>query len=216
MLGNDFSDVDHNDPVERVRKISPTQGEAPGIEETGSFEESMKRLSSQPTPSQRVSPFDLVSQKSQLATGPTYDGVLAQINSTEKTSKTLQDQLNTPGLKLKQSQKFLLENKLADANEHIRAAGHLVKAEMPTAAELLAAPTNPVTKFLALITDGERKMASVKDQIANLRAKNDELNPADFLILQMKMSRAQAELEYSSMLLSKVVEDLKTVMNINL
>ena len=100
-------------------------------------------------------------------------------------------------------------------NEQIRAAGHLIGAEMPTTAAMLSS-ANPMVKFLSLITDGERKMAAVKDQIATLRANKDEINPAYFLLLQMKMSRAQQELEYSSMILSKAVEDLKTLQNINL
>ena len=110
MQGHEEYEVDRHDPVERVKKISPSEGEPAMQPGTGSFEETMNRLATSGTqPSQRVSPFDLVSQKSQLATGPSFDALLGQINSTEKTTKTLQDQLGTSNLKLKQSQKFLLE-----------------------------------------------------------------------------------------------------------
>jgi hypothetical protein len=162
-----------------------------------------------------VSPFELAGQQSVLAKGPSYDTLLAQAATTEGTLADLQNQLNTPNLKLKQSHKYLLNNKLADADAHLRAASEKMGAPVlePTK---LSPGMGPINKFLNFIADGVSQVHSAKAHLQALKDKGTAVNPADFLLIQMKMNKAQQELEYSSVVLSKAVEGLKTIMQIQI
>jgi len=42
------------------------------------------------------------------------------------------------------------------------------------------------------------------------------MNPGDILLIQVKLAKAKQELEYSSVLLSTAVRDIKTLFNIQL
>ena len=52
--------------------------------------------------------------------------------------------------------------------------------------------------------------------IQNMKLKGGSLSPAALLTIQVKLAKAQQELEYSSVLLSKAVDDIKTMFNIQL
>jgi hypothetical protein len=57
---------------------------------------------------------------------------------------------------------------------------------------------------------------SAQNQLMNLKGKGADLKPADFLSIQLKLAHAQQEIEYASIMLSKAVEDIKTMFNIQL
>ena len=71
-------------------------------------------------------------------------------------------------------------------------------------------------KFLNYIGDGQANLAAAQQQLMNLKGKGDALKPADFLAIQIKLAHAQQEIEYASIMLSKAVDDFKTLMNIQL
>ena len=162
-----------------------------------------------------ISPFDLMQGQPPLAQAPTMDTVTAQVNSAQSTLGDLNSQLNTPNLKLKSSQKYLLRNKLSDANTNLRTVNSKLGAEVPQEPPSEAF-TGPLGRFFAYLTDGQNQLESAKNQLQNLKTKGGHITPGDFLLVQVKLNKAQQELEFSSVLLSNAVSDIKQMMQIQL
>lgn len=162
-----------------------------------------------------ISPFELAQGQTPLAQAPTIDSLLAQVNSAQGTVNDMQNNLNYPNLKLKSSNKYLLKNKLTDANASLLSANTKLGAELPAQTD----PTKfsgPLGKFLALLGDGQNQLASAQKQLQSLKDKGTSITPGDFLLVQVKISKATQELEYSSVLLSNAVQDFKTLMQVQL
>lgn len=161
------------------------------------------------------SPFDLTGQKGMTTTPPSHDTILGQMSSTSSVLGDLQNQLNTKNLNLKQSQKYILREKLKNANDDIRTAA--TKAGVDVGAPpLTGTRQSPVTKFLALITDGQNQLSKTQEMIQNMKGSGGSLSPPQLLTIQVKLAKAQQSLEYSSVLLSKAVDAIKTMFNIQL
>ena len=194
-------------PIGEEQKSAPTQP----------FSSYMKNVEPNPLLGQKtpqISPFDLA--HGQLpAAGPTMGTILAQATQAQATLGDLSTQLNTPGLKLKQSSKYILKNKLSSAKAHIRSAASKMGAEEVKDAPVLAG-SGPLQKFLALVTDGQNQLENAQDLLKGLKDKGENLSPGDMLMIQIKLAKAQQEIEYSSILLSKAVDDIKMLINIQL
>lgn len=162
----------------------------------------------------QVSPFDLARGKVP-APGPTFDTIQAQAKTAHSSMGELAQQLNTPKLKLKQSTKYLLKNKLTAAKGNILSAS--TKLGAPTTEdEEQPKGSGALAKFLDLVTSGQRQLEATQQQIQQIAASGKTMNPAEMLLVQAKLNKAQQQLEYSSMLLGKAVDDLKQMMNIQL
>ncbi len=145
---------------------------------------------------------------------PSTDSLVAQIGTSQDSWANMRNQLNTKDLEFKRSQRHLLRNKLSDANNHLKAVNEKLGVEVPPTPARAGA--RPVERFLGLITDGENQLASAKAQILTAQAKPDQIRPADLLLMQVKLTQAQQEIEYASALLAKVVESIKATMSIQL
>lgn len=202
--------------IEATKAIQPDeeQQSQPGDSFKSLMQEDGKAQTT-PGKSEGMTPFDLASQGAVQTTGPTHESLMGQMNSTSSVLGDLQTQLNTKNLNLKQSQKYLLRNKLTSANQNLRSAANKSGAEVgdppPTSAR-----QSPVTKFLGLITDGQSQLNKTQEMIQNMKLSGGSLSPASLLTIQVKLAKAQQELEYSSVLLSKAVDDIKTMFNIQL
>lgn len=162
----------------------------------------------------QMSPFDLVHGQVPPA-GPTLTTLVAQTNMAQSTLGDVSTQLNTPNLKLKPSTKYILKNKLASANAHIHSASAKAGAkEVPP--QVVPDGAGPIQKFLSLVTDGQNQLEETQNQLNAISSKGESLNPADMLLVQIKLNKAQQELAFSSMILSKAVDDMKMLMNIQL
>lgn len=127
----------------------------------------------------------------------------------------INNQLQTPNLKLKQSQRYLLRNKLTSANSYLNAANTKMGVEAPTDSGE-SKRTGIVGKFLDYVDEGQNNLMTAQKQLMDLKSKGESLNPGDFLSIQVKLAHAQQEIEYASIMLSKAVEDMKTLFNIQL
>lgn len=170
-------------------------------------------LTEQAKPGQ-ISPFDLA-RGNVPAAGPTLQTIEQQAKVAQTTLGDVSNQLNTPKLKLKQSTKYLLKNKLGSAKGHIASAS--AKLGAPAVPEKEASSIGgPLGKFVSLVTDGQNQLEAAQQHLTMLSAKGSQMSPADMLLVQIKLNKAQQELEYSSMLLSKAVDDIKMLINIQL
>jgi hypothetical protein len=210
-------------PEDVTRPIAPSPlGEGEGgrlpAETARSFQSYMKTSEPSPLLSTgkpiQVSPFELA-QGQVLAAGPTFNTIQAQAKAAQSSLGDVATQLNTPNLKLRQSSKYILKNKLASANGLIRSASAKLGAPEQAQSESPAG-AGPLQRFLSLVTDGQNQLQAAQDQLAMLQEKGTELTPGDMLLVQIKLNKAQQEIEYSSLLLSKAVDDMKMMMNIQL
>lgn len=213
--------ADRSEDISPTTNIGPAKSIQPGEEQmpkpSQSFDSYMKQGGPQGASgkSEGVSPFDLAGQGQAAAAGPTHESVMSQMNSTSSVLGDLSNQLNNKNLNLRQSQKYLLRNKLTNANELIRAAASKTGVDTgPPVAQL--SRQSPINKFLGLLTDGQTQLANAQDQIQQLNMNGQAMNPGDLLLIQVKLAKAQQELEYSSVLLSTAVSDIKTLFNIQL
>ncbi len=162
-----------------------------------------------------ISPFDMMHGQPPLAQAPTLDTLMAQVNSAQSTMGDISSQLNTPNLKLKPSQKYLVKNKLSDAAAHLRSANAKMGADLPEEPKT-SKFSGPLGKFFAYLSDGQNQLESAKNQLQSLKDKGDQITPGDFLLVQVKLNKASQELEYTSVLLSNAVSDLKMMMQVQL
>ena len=147
-------------------------------------------------------------------TNPSFNTLLAQAKTSQDSLGTVQQQLNTQNLKLRRSQTHLLKNKLTDAQGYLRQAGAKLGVETPQMKVPAGAST--IERFMAYVNDGQEQLVQVQKKLKEMAAHGQQINAADMLAVTVKMNLAQQEIEYSSTLLSKVIDSIKQIMNIQL
>ena len=117
--------------------------------------------------------------------------------------------MNNKNLNLRQSQKYLLRNKLTSSNQNIRTAAQKTGVDTGDAPSQFNRK-NPVTKiFSASFLIPKNQLQNAQSKINEMNISGKSLNPGDLLLIQVKLAKAQQELEYSSVLLSTAVSDIK-------
>jgi hypothetical protein len=215
----DKSLTDNIDPSEKIGSIMPLGQDNKDL--TGSTQSFSSMMQASPTAeqglskSQMITPFDLANQgpKAGMA-APNLGTLMSQVQLAQSSMSDLQSQLSYPNLKLKASQKYIAKNKLTDANQNLRAAN--AKLGAPQVDEQSSGGAGPLARFLNLVSDGMNQLESAKQQLSNLKSQGHNLTPGDFLMIQIKMNKAQQEIDFTSVLLSKAVEATKTLMNVQL
>jgi len=210
-------DISRLDPLKQVG--DEQKMEKPSRMPGKSFEEYMEKVGHPPgqtlgTQTSSVSPFQLAQGQLPLGTGASFDSLLSQVKSAQGMLGDISNHLNTKNLKLKQSQHYLLRNKLTDANTHLRAANAKMGVQVPE--QPPSTNGGIIGKFLDYVSDGQSNLMSAQQQLMNLKGKGDTLKPADFLAIQLKLARASQEIEYASIMLSKVVDNIKMLFNVQL
>ncbi len=170
---------------------------------------------STPTAAHGPTPMELVGHPPVGAAQPTFDTLITQAKLASMTLGDVQNQLSTPNLKLKQSQKYLLKNKLSDATNHLRSANAKMGAPIPDEPEEDSSQ-GPFSRFMGLLTDGQNQLDSAQAYLKKMNDSGTSLSAGDMLLLQVKMNKAQQELEYASVLLGKAMDDIKTLFNVQL
>lgn len=213
-----------NNPSEKIvgpLESSPTkglspddQGQAKPGKEFSSYMQGGEGVSKSAAPS----PMNLAMQGNTLpSTAPTLETLNAQASSTSSLLGDLQSQFTNKkkDLKLSESKKYLLRNKLMSSNGALRDAAIKAGAGGIEPLKQLSRE-NPVAKFLGILTNSQKQLQGVQERLNNLNTDGQSMNPGEMLVIQTKLAKAQQELEYSSVLLSSVTSDIKTLMNIQL
>lgn len=205
--------------VDRTNIVSPVGAGTSKLPTEGarSFQSYMQGTEPNPMLSCKpvqASPFDLV-QGNVLASGPTNATILEQAKSAHMALGDVSNQLNTPKLKLRPSTRYILKSKLSSANAQIRSAASKVGVQ-PGPAKEAPPGSGPLQKFINLVTDGQTHLEETQAQIQALNSKGENLTPGDMLLVQVKLNKAQVEIEFSSLLLGKAIDDLKMMMNVQL
>lgn len=162
-----------------------------------------------------VSPMDLPAGSTMQPGTVNMESIGSQMNATSGVLGDIQQQLNTKNLKLKQSQKYLLRNKLTEANTQLRSAAAKTGIDVGEPPSMMTRQS-PLGKFLALVNDGQNQMNGAVAQLKAIKADGKSINPGDMMLIQVKLAKAQQELEYTSVLLSKAVDDIKTLFQVQI
>ncbi len=160
-----------------------------------------------------ITPLQISPQKVS-SNSPSMEGLLKQIDTTQGSIKNLQNNLEFPQLKLKKAHERLIKDKLQNVISDIGGAAKASKTP-------LVPPTNtenmqPIAKFLSFIGDGHSQLDSVKGNLSEMVKKNKNISPANMLLMQVKIAEAQQNIEFSSILLSKVIDGIKQTLNIQI
>ena len=199
--------------------LKPIQGG--GGQETKpsqSFDTYMKGESSTMQPStgnEQPTPLDLAKEGKVLQANPSMQTLLGQMSSTSTVLGDMQNQLHTKGLTLTQTQKYLLRHKLTQANENVRKSAEKAGVDVGP----LPAPSrskSPINKFIGLLTNSQNQLKKTQTMIGELSSQGATLSPGKLIQVQINMSRAQQNLEFASVLLSKAVESLKSLMTVQI
>jgi hypothetical protein len=67
---------------------------------------------------------------------------------------------------------------------------------------------------LGLLTHGQTQLDTLTKDIGIMRQQQGEINPADMLLIQIKVTHIQQEIELFTSILNKALESTKTVMNV--
>lgn len=161
------------------------------------------------------SPFEIARGQTVLPATPTVDTLRTQVVNAQSTLGDVNSYLTNKDLKLKQSSKYLLKNKLQDANTHIHTAANRLGAQVPEETEI-SSGGGPIERFIGYVTNGQNMLHSAKQRLSDMKAQGDNMKPADFLLIQVQLNLAQQSLEYSSVVLSKAMDNIKQMMNIQL
>jgi len=129
---------------------------------------------------------------------------------------TIQDtQAKTPNLKLSPVDEGMLSEKLVHIDATLKSALGIAGVEAK-AVPVVAAPTNPMMKFLNYLTHGDRQLASLVGEIRSADINKEELSPSRLLAIQIKLNFVQQELEFFTSVLNKAIESTKTLLQVQI
>ncbi|MDP1608564.1 MAG: hypothetical protein Q8L98_04530 [Chlamydiales bacterium] len=205
---------DRIDPSKSIEPKTSVRSQ-PGTEFQSFMQSSNNASPMAPAPNQAPSPAEIM-RPMQQNTNPTFNTLLTQATNLQDSLGGIQDQLGTPKLKLNRSQTRLLKNKFSNANEYIEKAAGKLGAETPPERSSSKKGTGVMGRLMAYIDNGQDKLLGVQKKLDELMNSGKEISPAQMMLVQIKMGQAQQEIEYSSVMLSKVVDALKQLFNIQL
>lgn len=161
----------------------------------------------------QISPFDVL-QEGKIKSGDISTGsVINQMNSTSNALGTMQDQLQTKNLQLRTQENNLLRSKLTKANEEIRSAAKV--AGVPEGKEV-PMKRNPIERFLALLSDGQNKLNEAQSNLSKLGSDGKDIDFTDLMRIQIQLSKAQREVEFASIMLSKFLSSVQMLFNVQI
>ncbi len=208
---------DRTDAITPGEPLTPGRPSAPTTPQGGGFESKMEGSGTPPqggaTAPQGPSPAQVPQGPPGAQGAPSINSVASQVGSTQDSMGNLKNKLNTKDLRLTNSQKHLLRNKLSNTSTYLRAVNTKLGVEPPP---MPPHTGGPIEKFISFVSDGENQLDAAKSKLMDISAKGTNLKPADMMLLQIKMNQAQQEIEYSSTLLSKVISSLTQILNTQL
>ncbi len=165
---------------------------------------------------------------------PTPENLLANMQALMGQMNNLGAALQTPNLKLTPRTRRLLDAKLKRSKDHIQYVSSKVnvgdegnqgggsqKQDRDTVAKVAKSAdenSSAIEKFVGYITDGQSQLESAMHNVSHMKmdAKNPGMVLEHIFGMQVKLYRAQVEIEFSSAVLQKAIDDLKTIMSVQL
>lgn len=218
------------DKIDRIKKVSQQLKERPVQEPNKDYFESLMRqrrvtvednagiATQQKTEAKNTEHtlFDEVrelNKKADHATRSSPNELAAQAEDVIAQIDILKDKLETPNLEIKGSVQTLLRNKLNHIDENLKialdkAGLDYVPPEKPTSL------AKPIERFLGMLTHSQSQLETLAEDVRTMSVMDKELSPASMLLIQIKVSYIQQEIELFTSMLNKALESTKTIMNV--
>ncbi|CCB85515.1 putative uncharacterized protein [Parachlamydia acanthamoebae UV-7] len=147
---------------------------------------------------------------------PSADQLVAQTQTVVKQIDSIRNTLATSDLELNGSVRNLLRNKLSHVDDNLKVA--LQKAGVEYTPPEVVAPvkTNPIEHFLGLLTHSQFQLEHLANDVQIMHANRAEINPANMLLIQIKVGFIQQEMEFFTSVLTKSLDSTKTIMNVQI
>ena len=150
----DITGTDRIDPLQSRSSVEPEK--TPNNGEFSSYMKGEKENTQVPTQTGKPTPMEVVQQQQMQKemTQPTMNSIQGQMQTVSGSLGDIKNQLHNKQLKLNQSDKYLVRNKLKNANEHIRSAASKTGVDTGPPVDL-SKRNNPIMKFLSMVSDGQ-------------------------------------------------------------
>jgi len=126
---------------------------------------------------------------------------------------TLRNTLETPNLEIRSSIREILKNKLSHIDENLKIA--LEKAGLEyIPPEKPSGLTTPIERFLGLLTHGQHQLETLAKDVHSFSMGEREISPANMILIQIKVSTIQQEIELFTSMLNKALESTKAMLNV--
>ncbi|MBS0627039.1 MAG: hypothetical protein JSS09_02385 [Verrucomicrobia bacterium] len=211
----------HRIPSDLDPSRSMTSGASPSKDFTKNPEKSFSSLMQNNPIEQNAEQMINPLQLAQIATAgpPNPHTLLAQVQLAQNNMLNIKEHISNPNLKLNASEKSILKSKLTSANSKLQAIdlklGGTLDGKNDDAGDAPSKGSGPIAQYLGLLTNGLSSLESVKHGIKTV-SNVGTLSPADFLTMQVKLSKATQELEFAGVLLSKTLDGFKQLMSVQL
>lgn len=192
---------DYFDQLMRQRRVEvePPTNEAAtkNVKEAGSIFDEVRELNKKTNYLTHSSSEELAKQS---------EDVIAQIDE-------LKHKLETPNLEIKTSVQNVLRSKIQHIDNSLKIA--LSKAGLEyTPPERPTSLQTPVERFLGLLTHSQNSLETLAGDVQAMYGGRKEFNPANMLLIQIKVAQVQQEIELFTSMLNKALESTKTIMNV--
>ncbi|MCB1135752.1 MAG: hypothetical protein KDK78_05760 [Chlamydiia bacterium] len=140
--------------------------------------------------------------------------LVAQTEEALEKIRALKQDLNRPDLRIKPSRSRLMTKKLQGVDENLAVISKKAGLEQAPTAEATEGVTNPVVRFLGMLTNSEGQLNRMSSYFEYLNKHPEQMTPATALTMQIKMHHVVTELEFFTSLLNKSLEGTKTIMQV--
>lgn len=148
---------------------------------------------------------------------------IATVNSVKEKATELRHSFERPRATLMSLEELppMSPKTQAELNQHIEHADTALKdaASMTKGVEtgsLVQQDKPPLMKFLNFLTDGDRRVTTMIDDISKLNLNAQKMSPQLLIAIQIKLGFVQQELEFFTNVLNKSLESTKTIMNVQI
>jgi len=208
------------DPISHINALIPSQPvdptPSPFSSKGNQFSSLLQTSSETPQEAIPLSPMQL--SHAATAGPPNPQHFLSQLQMAQNSMLNIREHVQTPNLALKPSQANLVKKKLSNANEYLESAYKKLGGTLDQGEEKedQQKGSGPIAQFLNHLTSGLRLIDSAAMQAKHVSALRKQLSPGDYLLIQLKLAKAQQELEFTSTLLSKSIDGFKQIMSVQL
>jgi hypothetical protein len=186
-------------------EFSQVMGRAPGM---------VSGMAPAPGAIAGTTPMELASSAFQPAAPPSASAMLTQARNMHDTLGTIGAQLKTKDLKLSRSQTQIVKRNITDAHDHISKAAEKLGTNVKPLPDTLSSGT--LQKFLSWVGQGQDDLIGVQNKLQEISKKPDSISVPDMMVAQMKMNQASNEVQFATILLSKIIETIRTIMQTQL
>ncbi len=223
-------------PIGGSGNIGPSDGvpsEMPDEDSSGGSAQGFEKMVNnipQPSTGGKPSPMNVAqsAQPSMQSGQVSAENLVTNMQQVLGQMQGLQSGLQTPNLRLNARTRRLLDAKLKRTKDNIRFihskvnVGDEGEQQGQNNQQIIGVSSDDdhkstIGKFLGYLTDGQAQLQNAMHSVSHLKkGKDPGLMMQDIFGMQIKLYRAQTEIEFSTAVLQKAIDDLKTLMNVQL